>query len=73
MSRTADEATSPIQIEVAAGKRQAGFAAQVGEYRVRILTRLLEGPYPNYEQVIPKSNPRELKAMRSDLMEAVAV
>jgi len=73
VSRTADEATSPIQIEVAAGKRQAGFAAQVGEYRVRILTRLLEGPYPNYEQVIPKSNPRELKAMRSDLMEAVDI
>jgi DNA polymerase-3 subunit beta len=73
VSRTADEATSPIQIEVAAGKRQAGFGAQVGEYRVRILTRLLEGPYPNYEQVIPKSNPRELKTMRVDLMEAVDI
>jgi DNA polymerase-3 subunit beta len=73
VSRTADEATSPITIEVAAGKRQAGFGAQVGEYRVRILTRLLEGPYPNYEQVIPKSNPRELKAMRADLMEAVDI
>jgi DNA polymerase III subunit beta len=73
VSRTADEATSPLQIEVAAGKRQAGFSAQVGEYRVRILTRLLEGPYPNYEQVIPKSNPRELKVMRADLMEAVDI
>jgi DNA polymerase-3 subunit beta len=73
VSRTADEATSPIQVEVAAGKRQAGFGAQVGEYRVRILTRLLEGPYPNYEQVIPKSNPHELKAMRMDLMEAVDI
>src|SRR6266545_6571585 len=49
VSRTADEATSPIRIEVAAGKRQAGFGTSVGEYRVQILTRLLEGPYPNYE------------------------
>ena len=73
VSRTADEATSPIQIEVAAGKRQAGFGARVGEYRVQILTRLLEGPYPNYEQVIPRTNPRELKAMRADLMEAVDI
>ena len=73
VSRTAEEATSPIQIEVAAGKRQAGFGAAVGEYRVQIMTRLLEGPYPNYEQVIPKSNPRELKAMRVDLMEAVDI
>jgi len=73
VSRTADEATSPIQIEIAAGKRQAGFGTQVGEYRVQILTRLLEGPYPNYEQVIPRSNPRELKAVRADLMEAVDI
>ena len=73
VSRTADEATSPVQVEVAAGKRQAGFSAHVGEYRVQILTRLLEGPYPNYEQVIPRSNPRELKAMRMDLMEAVDI
>jgi DNA polymerase-3 subunit beta len=73
VSRTADEATSPVQIEIAGGKRQAGFGARVGEYRVQIMTRLLEGPYPNYEQVIPRSNPRELKASRLDLMEAVDI
>ena len=50
----AEDATSPVEIEIAAGKNQAGFAAQVGEYHVQILTRLLEGPYPNYEQVIPR-------------------
>ena len=71
VSRTADEATSPVEIEIASGKNQAGFSAQVGEYRVQILTRLLEGPYPNYEQVIPKDNPKELKARRADLIEAV--
>lgn len=73
LSRTADEATSPIRIEIAAGKNQAGFTTQVGEYRVQILTRLLEGPYPNYEQVIPKSNPKEVVCRRSDLMEAVDI
>ena len=73
ISRTAEEATSPIQIEIASGKNQAGFSAQVGEYRVQIFTRLLEGPYPNYEQVIPKDNPRELAVRRQDLMEAVDI
>jgi DNA polymerase-3 subunit beta len=73
VSRTAEEATSPVRIEIAAGKNQAGFTTQVGEYRVQILTRLLEGPYPNYEQVIPKSNPRELTSRRGDLMEAVDI
>jgi len=71
VSRTAEEATSPIDIEIASGKNQAGFSTQVGEYRVQILTRLLEGPYPNYEQVIPRANPRELTAKRADLAEAV--
>ncbi len=73
VSRTADEATSAVEIEIAAGRNQAGFSAQVGEYRVQILTRLLEGPYPNYEQVIPRGNPRELKTTRADLMEAVDI
>ena len=71
VSRTAEEATSPIDIEIASGKNQAGFGAQVGEYRVQILSRLLEGPYPNYEQVIPRANPKLLTAKRTDLEEAV--
>ncbi len=73
VSRTAEEATSPVEIEIAGGKNQAGFSAQVGEYRVQIMTRLLEGPYPNYEQVIPKSNPHEMIARRHDLIQAVDI
>jgi DNA polymerase-3 subunit beta len=73
ISRAAEDATSPVQIEFAAAKNQAGFTAQIGAYRVQILTRLLEGPYPNYEQVIPKTHPRELKCRRADLIEAVDI
>jgi DNA polymerase-3 subunit beta len=73
LSRSAEDATSPVEIQIAGGKNQAGFTAQVGEYRVQILTRLLEGPYPNYEQVIPKSNPKTLRCRRADLMEAVDI
>ena len=73
VSRTAEEATSAVDVEIAGGKNQAGFSAQVGEYRVQILTRLLEGPYPNYEQVIPRNNPKRVTARRLDLMEAVDI
>jgi DNA polymerase-3 subunit beta len=73
VSRTAEEATSSVAIEIAAGRNQAGFSTQVGEFRVQILARLLQGPYPNYEQVIPKSNPRELKVKREELLEAVDI
>jgi DNA polymerase-3 subunit beta len=73
MSRAAAEATSPVEIRIADGRGHAGFVAQVGEFRVAVTARLLEGPYPNYEQVIPKDNPRTLTATRSELMEAVDI
>ena len=73
LSRTAEEATSPIEMEIAGSKNQAAFAAQVGDYRVQVLVRLLQGPYPNYEQVIPKSNPREVVVGRDELLAAVDI
>jgi len=73
VSRTAQDATSPVEIQVAAGKNQAGFSARVGEYRVQIMTRLLEGPYPNYDQVIPRSNPKQMVCARQDLLDAVDI
>jgi DNA polymerase III subunit beta len=73
VGRTAEEATSPVEIEIAAGRNQAGFSTQVGEYRVQIITRLLEGAYPNYEQVIPKDNPRSMTVRRLDLIEAIDI
>ena len=73
ISRTAEEATSPVEVELAPARNQAGFTTQVGDYRVQILVRLLQGPYPNYEQVIPKNNPQEVVATRQDLLEAVDI
>jgi DNA polymerase-3 subunit beta len=60
-------------MRVADGKNHIGFATQVGEYHVQVYARLIEGPYPNYEQVIPKDNPRELQMSRQDLIEAVDI
>ncbi|MFI5370115.1 MAG: DNA polymerase III subunit beta [Candidatus Eisenbacteria bacterium] len=73
LSRTAEEATGPVQVEIAASRNQAAFGAQVGEYRVQTVVRLLQGPYPNYEQVIPKSNPHPLTVSRGDMLEAVDI
>jgi len=73
LSRTAEEATSPVEVEIAGSRNQAAFAAQVGDYRVQVLVRLLQGPYPNYEQVIPKSNPREVTVGRDELLAAVDI
>jgi DNA polymerase-3 subunit beta len=71
VGRVATEATSPVEVRIADGRNHIGFATQVGEYRVQVLARLIEGPYPNYEQVVPKDNPREVQVSRTELVEAV--
>lgn len=73
VSKVAQEATSPVEVRVADGKNHIGFSTQVGEYQVQVYARLVEGAYPNYEQVIPKDNPRELVCARTDVMEAVDI
>ena len=73
VAKFASEATSPVELRIAEGRNHMGFATQVGEYQVQVFARLIEGQYPNYEQVIPKDNPRELGASRTDLVEAVDI
>lgn len=46
------------EIVVVMDEKQIGFR---GEHGV-VYSRLIEGPYPNYEQVIPKDNDKRLRA-----------
>ncbi len=41
-------------LEIARGDNHLGFRSPV----TSVFTRLIEGPYPNYEQVIPRDNDR---------------
>ena len=40
------------ELEIARGENHLGFRSP----KTSVFTRLIEGPYPNYEQVIPKDN-----------------
>src|SRR5688500_19266948 len=40
------------ELEIARGDNHLGFRSPF----TSVFTRLIEGPYPNYEQVIPKDN-----------------
>lgn len=73
IAKFANEATSPVVMRVADGRNHIGFATQVGEYQVQVYGRLIDGAYPNYEQVIPKDNPREMIVTRTDVIEAVDI
>ena len=42
------------ELEIARGDNHLGFRSPM----TSVFTRLIEGPYPNYEQVIPKDNDR---------------
>lgn len=56
-----------VDVEVARSENHLGFRGD----GVQIYTRLIEGPYPNYEQVIPKDNDKSLIVEKSALTGAI--
>ncbi len=59
---TPDEA-----VEIARSENHLGFRSE----GVQVFTRLIEGPYPNYEQVIPKDNDKVMVADKGAFTSAV--
>jgi DNA polymerase-3 subunit beta len=54
-------------LEIARGDNHLGFRSPF----TAVYTRLIEGPYPNYEQVIPRDNQRVAIADRNALFQAL--
>lgn len=55
------------ELEIARGDNHLGFRSPF----TWVYTRLIEGPYPNYEQVIPKDNDRVALADKNALFSAL--
>jgi DNA polymerase III subunit beta len=55
------------EIEVARSENHIGFRKD----GTQVFTRLIEGPYPNYEQVIPKDNDKHAIADRNQLVQVL--
>lgn len=55
------------ELEIARGDNHLGFRSPF----TAVYTRLIEGPYPNYEQVIPKDNDRIARAEKNALTQAI--
>jgi DNA polymerase-3 subunit beta len=55
------------ELEIARGDNHLGFRSPF----TAVYTRLIEGPYPNYEQVIPKDNDKYAIADKSALISAL--
>src|SRR5678810_1074075 len=55
------------ELEIARGDNHIGFRSPF----TSVFTRLIEGPYPNYEQVIPKDNDRVAIAEKIALISAL--
>lgn len=54
-------------IEIAKSENHLGFRSST----TQVFTRLIEGPYPNYEQVIPRENDKHLTADKAALTSAL--
>ncbi|MGH8946302.1 MAG: DNA polymerase III subunit beta [Acidimicrobiia bacterium] len=63
LSRTVGSAKT----EVAIGEREAAFRSEKGT----LSTRLIEGSFPNYRQLLPEHYPNLLVVEREDLLEAL--
>lgn len=55
------------ELEIARGENHIGFRSPF----TAVFTRLIEGPYPNYEQVIPRDNDRVAVADKGALIGAL--
>ncbi|HKP29444.1 MAG TPA: DNA polymerase III subunit beta [Gemmatimonadales bacterium] len=55
------------EIEIARSENHLGFRSEA----TQVFTRLIEGPYPNYEQVIPRDNDKFAIAGRNQLVQAL--
>ena len=55
------------EIEVARSENHLGFRMN----GTQVYTRLIEGPYPNYEQVIPRDNDKVAIASKANLSQAL--
>jgi DNA polymerase III subunit beta len=55
------------ELEIARGDNHLGFRSPF----TAVFTRLIEGPYPNYEQVIPKENDKVAIADKTSLTSAL--
>ena len=55
------------ELEIARGDNHLGFRSAV----TSVYTRLIEGPYPNYEQVIPKDNDKVAVVEKGQLISAL--
>ncbi len=58
---------SDEQVEIARSENHLGFRSE----KTQIFTRLIEGPYPNYEQVIPRDNDKTATADKAALTSAL--
>jgi DNA polymerase-3 subunit beta len=71
VGKMASDATSEVEMGLSSARNQAAFRTKVGLYDIVVYSRLLEGPYPNVDQVIPKSQPSSLIVSRSDMRDAI--
>jgi DNA polymerase-3 subunit beta len=55
------------ELEIARGDNHLGFRSPF----TAVFTRLIEGPYPNYQQVIPKDNDKHAIADKVGLTSAL--
>src|SRR5262249_28578559 len=66
-----DENGKGSSIQIAPFENQISFKWAHGSDEIILISRVIDGTFPNYDQVIPKSKEIELKVKTSDIFSAI--
>lgn len=67
LTKVAESGDTDATLNVAVGEKYVVFTGE----RFTLCSKLIDGPYPDYEKVIPKSNPKHAVVDRTALINAV--
>jgi DNA polymerase-3 subunit beta len=60
------------QVEIAVTENHASFRLQAeGQQEILLVSKLVEGTYPNYQQVIPRESKERIPMVREELVQAL--
>jgi DNA polymerase-3 subunit beta len=70
LARVIGDSEEPVEITVTANRNQVLFRVRTEHGEVNLVSRLIDGQFPNYQQIIPKSHTTRVVLKRPEFVQA---
>lgn len=71
VARIIGDSEEPVEITVTRNRNQVVFRVRSEHGEVNLVSRLIDGQFPNYQQIIPKSHTTRMVLKRPELTQAI--